>query len=118
MSKKLSKAEIITIIEGYLTHKLSFTEPELAEYSLNKYRRITAKLRTAQKQLGYNFDFIIEGINALGNAEAIGDMDINSQLILKTSAKHKNKHRRKHEKTKLINSAEGLDTLDETDIGE
>lgn len=112
MSTKLSKTEIITIIEDFLTHKLGFIAPELAEYSLNKYRRITAKLRTAQQQLGYNFDFIIESINTLGNAEAVGDMDLTSQLILKTSAKRKQK-KRKHEKTKLINTAEELDKLGE-----
>lgn len=100
----LTRADIVTMIEDFLTRKLSNTKPELAHYALNTHAVILAKLRNQRKYLGYDFSFIEESIENLGNAEAIKTLDTTAQLILSTSGK------RKHENTKALLDSEDIDT--------
>jgi len=111
---RLSRADIVTMIEDFLVRRLSISQPEFKKYGLNVHATVLAKLRNQRKYLGYNFSFIEDTVQTLGNAEAIKTLDSTAQLILITTKTKK--HTRKHENTEDLLDTEDIDTLgdDET----
>jgi len=87
--RAVSRADLLTMIEDFLTRRLTVNRPELSQYGLNAHATIIAKLQNQKEYLGYDFAFVSKSVKNLGNAKAIKNLDQTAQLILATAKKYK-----------------------------
>lgn len=104
----LSRADIVTILEEFLSRRLGQNKPNLSHFAINAHATVVAKLQNQSNFLGYDFGFIAEAVENLGNAEAVKTMDATAQLILSTTKQ------RKHNNTKTQDLLEQDDIVEST----
>ena len=115
----LQKADIITIVEEYLSRRLGLSNPTLKDSAINKHANITCKLSNCQTFIGYDLSFAKTAVKNLGNAEAVHELDTTNQLIIATTYTPKrrpvhthNSNQTEHDNTITIKTAEELEDAD------
>lgn len=76
------RSDLLQLIEEMLSAKLGKSRPELILYAINENASITAKLYNLKQFTNYNFDYVAEAVQNIGNAEAISKFDLTSQLLI------------------------------------
>lgn len=120
------RSDLLQVIEEMLSSKLGKARPELTRYAINNNAQVAAKLYNISQFTNYNFDYVAEAVQNLGNAQAVQNLDITSQLLLAIDKEglkllkeqqDKSTDAKKDSKPKTINNPEDLDiSQDEQEI--
>jgi len=121
LHRRVTRAEILTIVEQYLTRRLAIEDPSVKTFALNDFPNVLAKLQNVKEHLGYNFDFVVDTVNRLGTARAIQKLNAQAQLVIKTSYTKKRKQDKDKgeddntttQEDEGLLSAEDIDTLED-----